>query len=214
MIGSIIKWVMGDLFRAPFVAVTVLLLVHSCVLEPRLRGEIADAEKAQSDAEDALDAEKAAHAQTSVNHKLAVAEAERLDRANVKRVKAEAATESKEIVDDLEIRLTDARRRAADADRRLRGQANAAATRTGSGTAPRMPAVPAATGATGQAAGDSGLSTAPVSGPTDGAMSINERLIATEQALQLDALIQWVNAMTAIDVNGPPDEGEVRHGHE
>lgn len=210
MIRAILNWVGGDLFRAPFVVALCLLMSHWFYFDPKLHSQIDTAENAENAAIAALGAEKTAHAQTSVNHKLAVAEAERLDRANVQRVKVEAATKTQEIVDDLEIRLADARYRADAAEQRLRGQANAAPGRAGSGTAARVPTVSDAATGVGQATRDNRLPAAPIT-----EMSVQERLIATEQALQLDALIQWVATMGLIDVNGAPvATEEPRHGTE
>ena len=206
MIRAVLSWLGQDFFRAPFVAVLAVLLVHWFVTDPALRTELAQAEID-------LTLEMQAHAQSNINHALAAAEAGRLDRANVKRVKAEAATESKEIVDDLEIRLSDARQRADAAEQRLRGQANAPARASG-GAAAGMPALSRTATGVGQAACDCGLPATGIAAGADGDMSIQERLIATEQALQLDALIQWVNAMGLIDVNGPPEDVEAVHGRE
>lgn len=118
-----------------------------------------------------LAAEKSAHGRTAANIRAASAEAARRDAENIVRVRAEQDAIKKEIVDDYEVRLADVRARA----ERLRSQA---AANTGSAAAIPLPAASAATGRADEAA-------------CDNRFSLEQRLAATEQALQLDALISW-----------------------
>ena len=130
-------------------------------------------------------AELQAHAQTVANYRVAAEAARRADAANRDRVLAAQRDINERTIHDYEARLGDART-VAD---RLRSEAGAApADRGGGGTA----AVPAS-GATARAAG----------GPAAQAgFSLTDRLTATEQAIQLDELINWVTAQAAVDNQG------------
>jgi hypothetical protein len=81
-------------------------------------------------------------------------------------------------------RLADARARA----ERLRPEAPIAAAATGSRGDAAMPALSAAAGRPSKAAAQDGLS------PED-------RLVATEQAIQLDELIKWTRRQASVDPN-------------
>jgi hypothetical protein len=128
-------------------------------------------------------AEQHAHAQTVANYRAAAETARRADAANRERVVAAQQDINERTIHDYEARLGDART-VAD---RLRGGAAAADRGTG-----RAAAVPAS-GATARAAG----------GPAaQGGLSVSDRLTATEQAIQLDELINWVTAQAAVDNQG------------
>lgn len=105
------------------------------------------------------------------------AEAAALDAENINRVRDAQDAITKEIVDDYEDRIADARRRADALRLQLDTQARAD---LGSGGNAPMPGIPDAAARTDEAAGEGGLSVA-------------ERLIATETALRLIALQDWVN---------------------
>jgi hypothetical protein len=131
-------------------------------------------------------AEQSAGARTVANYRAAAETARQADKANADRVAANQRLISERTTNDLETRLADARARAL----RLRLEARPAAT---AGGAPRAAAVPApgpAAGAPGRAAQKDGLSLA-------------DRLIATEQAIQLDELIKWVNSQANVAVSEP-----------
>lgn len=105
------------------------------------------------------------------------------DRANAVRVIATQQSINRSSLDDYQARLADLRARA-DSVR----QAASAGDRSHAGG----PAVP-------------GISTAP--GGTDAAadqdrLPAEDALTASEQAIQLDALINWVRAQSSIDVDG------------
>jgi hypothetical protein len=136
-------------------------------------------------------AEKAAHSATVANYRAAAEQARRGDAANAARVKASQAAINERTKDAFESRIAAARAHAG----RLRLQAgNEADPR--SGAAAPVPRLPAAAGGASQAAGEDGFSR-------------SERLIATEQAIQLDELIKWVKRQAAIPPNG---ESEGRGG--
>jgi hypothetical protein len=130
-----------------------------------------------------LAGERAAHAATIANYRAAADQARRADAANAARVKAEQAAINQRSKHDFQTRIAAARA----ADQRLRRNQGAAADRGGGRAAP-LPGLSAAAGRAAEATGEDRLSD-------------QERLIATEQAIQLDALIQWVI-----------DQGQVRTG--
>jgi hypothetical protein len=134
-------------------------------------------------------AEQAAHVATVANYRAAAEQARRADSRNIARVKAEQAQINERTAYDFESRTASAR---ADA-RRLREQANAAATDPRSGGGTPVPDVRAAAGGIAQAAGENRL-------PQP------EALIATEQAIQLDELIKWVRQQHAVRVDGMSGE--------
>jgi hypothetical protein len=127
--------------------------------------------------------ERATHAATVANVRAAADQARRADAANAARVKAEQAAINERTENDFESRIAAARAAAG----RLRSAAETATVARNGGTAP----VP-------------GLSSAP-KGPAEGAgenrFSAEERLIATEQAIQLDELIKWVRAQAGVEVS-------------
>jgi hypothetical protein len=127
---------------------------------------------------------KAAFAQTVANYRAAAEQAKHDDAANKARVEAEQSKINQETSDAYEARIADARARAV----KLRQQLQAAADSGGRSGAP-VPGVPAPAKGSAQAAGEDGF-------------SVTDRLIATEQAIQLDELIKWVKKQAGVDVNG------------
>ena len=132
-------------------------------------------------------AEQGARAQTIANYRAAAETARREDLANANRVAAEQRTISERTSHDLEARLADARARA---QRLQLGQGSPAAA-GGSGRAAAVPAAGTAPGAAGRAAEEDGFSLA-------------DRLLATEQAIQLDELIKWVTGQAAVESRSEP----------
>lgn len=124
----------------------------------------------------------AAHAGTIANYRAATAAAEAADRAAVTRIETTQRSINGRSADALDTRLADARARA----QRLRLQDRSAATDPGSGAAAAVPGLPGRSSGITQATSEAGL-------PADDA------LIATEQAIQLDELINWVRAQAAVE---------------
>ncbi|HEY4071384.1 MAG TPA: hypothetical protein VGM04_07505 [Sphingomicrobium sp.] len=128
--------------------------------------------------------EQAALAGTIANYRAAANAARAADQANLERVAAKQRSINERTSDDYETRLAAARTLA----QRLRGQAATAATDSRAGGATPV----------------SGLS-APAPGPAETAgkdgLPDPDRLLATEQAIQLDELIKWVQKQSAIDPN-------------
>jgi len=129
--------------------------------------------------------EQAAHRATVANYRAAAEQARRDDAANLARAQAEQAHINERTKNDYESRIASARARAG----RLRIEAAAAAADPGAGGNSAMPGLPASSGRAFEAAGENGLSR-------------SDRLIATEQAIQLDELIKWVKAQAAVRPNG------------
>ena len=129
-------------------------------------------------------AEKAAHSATVANYRAAADQAREADAANAARVQREQDKINERIADDFESRITAARAHA----ERLRSQAAGAAADPGSPAAAPVPRLPAAASGIAEAAGEDGF-------------PHRDRLIATEQAIQLDELIRWVRSQGKV----PPD---------
>jgi hypothetical protein len=129
--------------------------------------------------------EQAALAGTVANYRAAADAARAADKANLARVAEEQRTINERTSDDYEARLAAARTLA----RRLRGRTATAAADPGAGGAAPMPRIPDAPGGAHESAAQDRLSLA-------------DRELATEQAIQLDELIKWVRRQAAVDPNG------------
>ena len=128
--------------------------------------------------------EQASFATTVADYRAAADRARAADLANAARVASERKAVNERTINDYEARLADVRARA----ERLRIEPGTAAD-PGAGRDAAMPGVPAAAAGAAQGAGQDRLSD-------------SDRLTATEQAIQLDALIEWVKAQSAVDNNG------------
>ncbi|MGE5563116.1 MAG: hypothetical protein ACM3ZV_07370 [Bacillota bacterium] len=162
----------------------VLVLGVLLVLQ---KGETRHWRKQSGQFEQLYRAEVTAHQQTIGNYRAAAEQARAADKANAERVAAEARQINERTSHDYEVRIADARARAD----RLRHQLAQAGTHPGSGGATPVPGFPAPAGGSPEAAGEDGFSLA-------------DRLVATEQAIQLDELIKAVRKLAGIDVNGNP----------
>lgn len=125
--------------------------------------------------------EQSARAQTIANYRAAAETARKEDLAHAGRVAAAQRNISERTTHDLETRLADARAHAA----RLQLAQRTAATAQRGGRAAIVPAAGPAAGPAHGAAQEDGF-------------SLDDALIATEQAIQLDELIKWVRAQSAI----------------
>lgn len=128
--------------------------------------------------------EQAALAGTIANYRAAADAAQAADKANLARVTAEQRTITQRTEHDFEARLAAARTLA----QRLRGQTASAATDSRLGGAAPMPRLSASADGPDESAGEDGLPQ-------------SDRLIATEQAIQLDELIKWIRIQAAVDPN-------------
>ena len=129
--------------------------------------------------------DQAAFAATVANYRAAAAQARAADQANAARVAADQRTISERTEHDYEARLAAAR---ADA-RRLRIGTDTAAD-SGAGRNAHVPGLPTPSGSLAQGAGEDRLSSP-------------DALTATEQAIQLDELIKWIEAQAKVDPNSP-----------
>ena len=163
------------------VALGILLLVQ--------KGETRHWRKESGRFEQLYGQQQAALATTVANYRAAAAQAEAADRANVGRVAAEQRTISERTSNDFEARLAAARLSA----QRLRRQSAAAAADPGARGAAPVPGLPAAPGGPAQGAGEDGLRQ-------------SDALTATEQAIQLDELIKWVERQAAVRSNPAPND--------
>jgi hypothetical protein len=138
--------------------------------------------------------EQGARAQTIANYRAAAETARAADLANAGRVVAAQRLISERTTHDLETRLADARAHAA----RLQLARRAPATAGGSGRAAALSAA--------------GPTPGPAGGPAaqDG-FSVDDALIATEQAIQLDELIRWVNAQAAVGTGQASEPAASEH---
>jgi hypothetical protein len=139
--------------------------------------------------------EQAAFAGTVANYRAAAEAARAADRKAVEKAEAEQRAINERTAYDYEKRLAAAR---LSADR-LRGQADRAAADPGARRAAPVPGLPAAAGRAAQ-------------GPGQDRLSRSERLIATEQAIQLDELIKWVRRQHTVDPNGAAAEAQAAVG--
>jgi membrane protein involved in colicin uptake len=129
--------------------------------------------------------EQSAHRQTVINYQNAAEQARKKDVANKARAEAEQKAERERTLREYEARIADARARA----ERLRQQLNKAGANPGSSGAAGLP-------------GDSAASPGANAASPEGGLSIDERLIATEQAIQLDELIDYVEGILKVDLSG------------
>ena len=143
--------------------------------------------KKQADSfEELYRGEQVTLAGTIANYRSAAADARAADQANARRVAAEQGAISERTAHDFEARLADARTRA----QRLRVDTQPA-TDPGARRTAAVPSLSAATRRPVEAAGQDRLPAA-------------DALTATEQAIQLDALIRCVQAQHTVDPNAEP----------
>ena len=184
---GIIDWVTSDWRNGPLLMLGILALGHIFVIDPNLREQ---RDKAIGE----RNAERTAHQKTKTDYREAQAEAARQEQKRIERVKAE----QQEITDAVE---ADYRRQLAGLHaraERLREELRAGAGAAGAGGSGEMPGHSTATGRTAEAAGDRGFSAAFDRGAAE---QLERDVIATGQAIQLNALIDWLLAQAAIDPN-------------
>jgi hypothetical protein len=128
--------------------------------------------------------EQSALAGTIANYRAAADAARAADKANAQRAAAEQRQINERTAHDYEARLAAARLSA----RRLRGETAAAATDPGHRRSAPVPGFPSPAAGAAEAA------------PQD-RLPQSDALIATEQAIQLDELIEWIRAQAAVDPN-------------
>lgn len=175
----------GAIGIAVSLALGVLLLVQ--------KGETRHWRKQSGQYERQWKAEASAHQKTAGSYQAAALARADADARNIARVRAEQKAISERSLHDFQSRLADAR---AAADRLRRGAVQAPADPGGAGS----PSVPAAGAAAGRADGAAAQDGFPLA----------DRLIATEQAIQLQALIDWIASQARIDHDGADAKGDKR----
>lgn len=147
---------------------------------------------------DERDAERNAHRATKSRIAEASREAQRLESARLERVRTEQQEISDAIRQDYASRLAAARARADGLRRDLQARTQPEAAPAGLA----VPRLPAPAGGTASATEDARLPVAALAS----AKQLERDLVATEQALQLDALIDFVLRQSEIDPNTIPEE--------
>jgi len=179
---ALVEWALSDWRNGPLLVCALMWAVHMVLIAPNLRDERDDALDMVSALTDDLNAAVTAHEATIANHRQAAMAAQKAQASNLARVRNEQAAITERVSDDYEKRIAAVRARAerlragtARADPRISRKAGM----SGTGTATR---------GTVEAPDNSGL---PAEGNLCPAMNLDERAVATEQAIQLDALIDW-----------------------
>jgi hypothetical protein len=149
------------------------------------KGETRHWKKESGHFEQLYSQEQSALSAAVANYRAAAAQAEAADQANLARVTAAQRTINERTSDEFEARLAAARAAAAAQRLRVRPEGSADPRR---GAAAPVSALSAAPGGPHQAAGEDRLPNA-------------DALTATEQAIQLDELIKWVERQHGVDPN-------------
>ena len=143
--------------------------------------------KKQSEAYERLyQQEQAAFATTTANYRAAAAEAAAADTANGMRVADAQRAINERTSDDYQDRIAAARALA----QRLRDESAGAASNPRGGPVAPVPGLSVA------ASGAAEI-------PSQGGLPVADRQLATEQAIQLDELINWVRQQHEVDSNRP-----------
>lgn len=191
-ISAAAKWLFADWRHRVLAAETAVLVWLWLFTMPGLRADIVQRDNAIVTVTLERDAEAAAHLGT-VNAFLAASrQAQAEAEANVVRVEREQEIITDEVVSNHRSDLAALRQRFD----RLRAR-NAAAVDPGNADQAGLPVFPAAPGGADAAPGEDRLSPA-------GWLTAEDALIASEQALQLDALIDWIEGQAAVGFNPEP----------
>jgi len=177
-------WLLQHPSQAALIAAALWLCWLHLVTLPGKDAAIAERDRAVAQRTGERDQERAAHRSTKQIYATAQAEARELEEKRLARVAAEQQEITDDVVEDYRRRLADARASA----ERLRQNLPA---RAGADGAPDHLDLSDAGGAAGGAA----------AAAEDPRFPLEQRLIATEQAIQLDALITWVTAQAAVRPN-------------
>lgn len=205
VIGRGLAWLFEKPVRLVVAVLALALAWQLLISAPALRRDLAVSDKAGQILAGRVAAEKRAHQRTKSEYRLAQAGAARLEEERLNRVVAKQQEISDEVVEDYQRRLAGARARAGGLAEQLRaGAARTGKHPAGAGGDQPVPGVSAAGGRAAQAPVDHGFPSYNRS-PED---QLERDLVATEQALQLDALIDWIERQAAIDPNAARPAGE------
>lgn len=181
------RWLWRDWRHPPLLALALSTAAYMFVINPRLT---ADLEKGRS----ALAAEIEAHNGTIADFWLASRQAETRQIENKARVATQQAAITERIEHDYQTRLSALRARHHELARAVASNASG---RLRAGATKVDPGAPRAAGLPGTGTAASSADEA----PGDHGLSLGQRLIASEQALQLDALIDWTLAQAAVNTS-------------
>ena len=157
-----------------------------------IEGWIAKADRFETE----RDGERSAHQKTKNDYRAAQLAAAKMEADRLKRVTQQQKDITDAIETDYHARLADARARADRLRQELRSGAGAA----GASGDLAVPGIPGTAGGSDAPAGDHRL---PAGGSFDRgpAEQLERDLVATQQAIQLDALIDWVEQQVAVNPN-------------
>lgn len=189
-IGAAVSWLLDHPWQLALIVAAAWIAWTQLVTIPGRDATIADQVETIAARTGERDQEKAAHQQSKRNYALAQLAARKLEEQRLARVAAEQETITDDVTQDYRARLAAAR----DHAERLRHQLASAG--AGAGGSTGAIDLPGAGGAAGGAAAPSDDRRLPVA-----AGELDWRLTATEQAIQLDALINWVERQAAVDPN-------------
>lgn len=194
ILRAVFSWVTSDWRHAAIAMLGGICAVYLFWVEPAWQQRIADRTEERDTARQERDDERTAHQTTKTDYRNAQIEAARLQQKRVARVKAE----QQEITDAVE---ADYRRQLAGLQLRAERLHEELRAGTGVGGAGRniaMPGLSPPAGGSAEAAGDHGF---PATFGRSESEQLERDVIATEQAIQLNALIDWLLAQNAIDPN-------------
>lgn len=195
---AILRWLASDLRNLVIAGLVGFVIVHLFWSDPALRRSRADAVAARDQALRDKDSEHAAHQGTIANYTAAAAAAETIRKANAERVSAEQAAITERVTNDYQDRLSALRARADALAVQLR-QGGATAGDPGLSAGAGLPGAGAPAGGAAAPAAGAGLPAAVCA--DNAALTLRERVIASEQALQLDTLIVWIEAHGRVRTN-------------
>ena len=150
------------------------------------KGDTRHYRKQAAEFEQLYHGEQSALAGTVASYRAAAEQARAADEANARRVRAAQALINERTSDDYEARIAVARATA----QRLRVETASTSANSGRRSGAAVPSLPVATSGAASTTAQDGLS------PEDA-------LTATEQAIQLDELIEWIRRQHEVDSNQP-----------
>ena len=189
-ISAALRWMVDHPWQLALIAAAAWIAWVHIVTIPGRDATIADQVETIATRTTERDKERRAHQQTKRDYAAAQLAARELEEKRLARVAAEQETITNDVTQDYRARLAAARSTA----ERLRHQlAQAGADAGGTAGAVDLPGAGSAAGGAAAPAGDRRL--------PFGAGELDWRLTATEQAIQLDELINWVERQAAVDPN-------------
>lgn len=201
LLSAVLEWLLSDWRNGPLTIFALAFAVHTFIEKPRLRSDVAAMTAQRDSAIEERTATMDAFEQTVASYLAAADQAQRDAEANVARVEADQAEITQEITDDYESRIGAVR---AYADRLRAAAVRAAPIDPGSASAVGLPGSgSASTGADGAPANPQLPARSGACPAALVCLTIDQALKATEQAIQLDALIDWNERQLNVQFNNP-----------